>query len=219
MDPLRLGFVTGTTPDKWAAAWRDQRRGPLELVPVSEAEQEPMLRDGRLDMCLVRLPVDREGLHLVELYDEVAVVVVPRDHFATAGTEVELADLADEQLVLPHASGWTPTADQLDWPPMSEREAVEVVASGGGIALLPMSVARLLQRKDVASRPVTDLPPTRVGLAWLVDARRRADRRRWSASSAAAPVAARAADPRQRPTRTAQGRAGRCDTRHGLPGG
>ena len=53
-------------------------------------------------MCLVRLPVDRDGLHLVELYDEVAVVVVPRDHFATAGTEVELADLADEQLVLPH---------------------------------------------------------------------------------------------------------------------
>ena len=168
MEPLRLGFVTGTTPDKWAAAWRDQRRGPLELVPVTEAEQEQVLREGGVDMCLVRLPVDRDGLHLVELYDEVAVVVVPRDHFATAGTEVELADLTDEQLVLPHRSGWTPTVDQLDWPPMSEREAVEVVASGGGIALLPMSVARLLQRKDVASRPVADLPPTRVGLAWLV---------------------------------------------------
>jgi len=44
-----------------------------------------------------------------------------------------------------------------------------VVASGGGIVLLPMSVARLLHRKDVASRPVTDLPPTRVGLAWRVE--------------------------------------------------
>ena len=169
MGPMRLGFVTGTTPDKWARAWRDQRRGPLELVPVTEAEQEPLLRDGSLDMCLVRLPVDRGGLHLVELYDEVAVVVVQRDHFVTAATEVELADLADEQLVLPHRSGWTPDADQLAWPPMDEREAVEVVASGGGIALLPMSVARLLQRKDVAAREVTDLPPTRIGLAWLVE--------------------------------------------------
>ncbi len=169
MDPLRLGFVTGTTPDKWARAWRDQRRGPLELVPVTEADQEPMLRDGNVDMCLVRLPVDRDGMHLVELYDEVAVAVVPRDHFATAAPEVDLADLADEQLVLPHRSGWTPDAEQLAWPAMSERDAVEVVASGGGIVLLPMSVAWLLKRKDVASRPVTDLPPTRVGLAWLVE--------------------------------------------------
>jgi len=169
MEPLRLGFVTGTTPDRWARAWRDQRRGPLELVPVTEDEQEPALREGRVDMCLVRLPVDRAGLHLVELYDEVAVVVIPRDHFATAGTEVDLADLAEEQLVLPHRSGWTPTVDQLAWPPMSERDAVEVVASGGGVVLLPMSVARLLQRKDVASRPVADLPATRVALAWLVE--------------------------------------------------
>jgi DNA-binding transcriptional LysR family regulator len=169
MEPLRLGFVTGTTPDKWARAWRDQRRGPLELVPVTEADQQAALRDGRVDMCLVRLPVQRDGLHLVALYDEVVVAVVPRDHFATAATEVELADLADEQLVLPHRSGWTPAAEQLAWPTMDEREAVEVVASGGGIALLPMSVARLLARKDIASRPVVDLPPTRVGLAWLIE--------------------------------------------------
>jgi DNA-binding transcriptional LysR family regulator len=167
--PLRVGFVTGATPDKWAAAWRDRRPEPLELVPVTEEDQEQMLRDGSLDMCLVRLPVDRDGLHLVPLYEEVAVVVVPRDHFVTAATEVDLEDLSEEQLVRPHPSGWTPSAEQLAWPPMSEREAIEVVGSGSGIALVPMSVARLFQRKDVASRPVTDLPPTSVGLAWLVD--------------------------------------------------
>lgn len=167
--PLRVGFVTGATPDKWAAAWRDRRAEPLELVPVSEEDQEQMLRDGSLDMCLVRLPVERDGLHLVPLYDEVAVVVVPRDHFVTAATEVDLDDLSEEQLVRPHPSGWTPSAEQLAWPPMSEREAIEVVGSGSGIALVPMSVARLFQRKDVASRPVSDLPPTSVALAWLVD--------------------------------------------------
>jgi len=166
---LRVGFVTGATPDKWARVWRDRRRDGLELVPVSEAEQEPRLRDGTLDMCLVRLPVDRDGLHLIPLYDEAAVVVVPQDHFATAGTEVELADLADEQLVLPHTSGWTPQVPQLIWPEMSEREAIEVVAAGSGVAIVPMSVARLFSRKDVAARPVTDLPPTTVGLAWLVE--------------------------------------------------
>jgi DNA-binding transcriptional LysR family regulator len=168
--PFRVGFVTGATPDKWAGAWRDRYpREPLDLVPVTEAEQEAVLRDGMLDMALVRLPVDRDGLHVVALYAEVPVVVASRDHLVSAAEEVELADLMDEQLVLPHRSGWRPAVPQLDWPAMSEREAVETVAAGTGIAILPMSVARLHHRKDVVQRPVTDLSTTTVALAWLVE--------------------------------------------------
>jgi DNA-binding transcriptional LysR family regulator len=168
--PFRIGFVTGATPDKWAGVWRTRHRGePLELVPVEEAAQIDGLRDGSLDMALVRLPVDRDGLHLIPLYDEQPVVVVGKDHLVTAADEVTTHDLADEQLVLPHSAGWTPQVQQLDFPPMSLREAVEVVASGTGVLVVPMSVARLHHRKDVAFRPVTDLPTTKVGLAWLVD--------------------------------------------------
>jgi DNA-binding transcriptional LysR family regulator len=166
---FRVGFVTGATPDKWARTWRERRRDQLELVPVTEDQQEPLLRDRTLDMCLVRLPVDREGLHCIPLYDEVPVAVVGRDHVATVVEELTTADLEDEQLVAPHPSGWRPTADQLDWPPMSVREAVEVVASGTGVLIVPMSVARLHHRKDTTYRPVRDLPGTTVGLAWLVD--------------------------------------------------
>src|SRR5690349_14049434 len=106
--PFRVGFVTGATPDKWARIWRERSRIPLELVPVEQHEQEAGIRAGTLDMCLVRLPVDREGLHLIPLYDEVAVVVAGREHLVAAAGEdgVSLADLADEQLVLPHESGW-----------------------------------------------------------------------------------------------------------------
>ena len=169
-DSFRVGFVTGATPDKWAGVWRERyRREPLELVPVSEDEQEKRLRDGSLDMALVRLPVDRDGLHVISLYDEVPVVVASVEHFVAAADVVRLDDLVDEQLVRPHASGWTPDADQLDWPPMTERDAVETVAAGTGVVVLPMSVARLYDRKDVVHRPVTDLPPTTVALAWLVD--------------------------------------------------
>ena len=120
-------------------------------------------------MALVRLPVDRDGLHAISLYDELPVVVAARDHLVAAADEVTLADLVDEQLVLPHRSGWRPDAPQLEWPPMTEREAVETVAAGTGIAILPMSVARLHHRKDVVSRPVIDLAPTTVALAWLVE--------------------------------------------------
>ncbi|WP_137291883.1 LysR family transcriptional regulator substrate-binding protein [Nocardioides dongxiaopingii] len=167
--PFRVGFVTGATPDKWGRTWRERRREPLELVPVVEEEQETRLRDGSLDMVLARLPVDRDGVHCVPLYDEVAVVVAGVDHFVAAADEVELADLAEEQLVLPHPSGWTPDADQLAWPAMSQRDAIETVAAGTGVAIVPMSVARLYNRKDVVTRPVVDVAPTTIGLTWLVE--------------------------------------------------
>ncbi len=169
---LRVGFVTAATPDKWARAWREQRREPLELVPVTEAEQERVVRDGQVDMALVRLPVDTDGLHLVRLYDERAVVVAGREHVVAAtdaDEEVTLADLADEQLVLPHRSGWTPSAPQLAWPAMTEKQAVETVAAGTGVVVLPMSVARLFARKDVVTRVLADVEPTTVALAWLAE--------------------------------------------------
>ena len=162
----------GATPDKWARTWRERRRDGFELVPVEESEQEAGVRDGTLDMVLARLPVDRDGLHCIPLYEERPVVVAGREHVVAATTddeEVVLADLADEQLVRPHASGWTPDADQLAWPPMTEAEAVETVAAGTGIVLVPFSVARLHARKDVVRRVVSDLPPTRIGLVWRLD--------------------------------------------------
>ena len=167
---IRVGFVTGSTPDKWAGVWRERfPREPLELVPTTEAEQEALVREGTVDLALVRLPVDREGMNVIPLYDEVPVVVAGHEHLVSAADEVTLADLVDEQLVLPHRSGWRPQAAQLEWPEMSERDAVETVAAGTGIAIMPMSVARLYHRKDVVQRPVVDLDPTSVALVWLVE--------------------------------------------------
>src|SRR5690349_20395124 len=168
--PLRVGFVTGSTPDKWARHWRDRRRESLYLVPTTEADQVDGVRDGSLDMAIVRLPVDRDGLHQVKLYDELQVAVASREHvLAAADEEVTTADLVDEQLVRPHQSGWQPAVDQLAWPPMTEQEAIETVAAGTGVVVLPMSVARLHQRKDVVTRVVTDLEPTTIALVWRVE--------------------------------------------------
>jgi DNA-binding transcriptional LysR family regulator len=166
---LRLGFVTGTTPDKWARAWRDRRRERLELVPITGEQQDDVVQRGEVDLALVRLPVAVDDLHCVRLYDELPVVVAGRDHFVAAADTVTLDDLVDEQLVRPHPSGWRPTAPQLDWPRMNERDAIETVAAGTGIVLLPMSVARLFHRKDVVHRQVTDLPSTTVALVWRRD--------------------------------------------------
>jgi DNA-binding transcriptional LysR family regulator len=164
-----IAFVTGATPDKWARIWRERSRERLELVPVSEEEQLDGVRAGEVSMALVRLPIDRDGLHCIPLYDEHPVAVVGREHYLSLADEVTLADLAEEQLVRPHSSGWTPAVAQLDWPAMTEQDAIETVAAGTGVVIVPASVARMFHRKDVVARPVADLSPTTVGLAWRVD--------------------------------------------------
>ena len=167
---LRVGFVPGVTPDKWARSWRERRgRTRLRLVPQEESEAEAGVRSGDLDMALVRLPVEREGLHLVRLYDEVAVVVVARDHPVAAYDEIDLADLTDEQFIGGPPPDLTPGVEQLDFPPMTAQEAVEAVAAGTGVVVLPMSVARLHHRRDVVHRPVRGLPPTTIALVWRVE--------------------------------------------------
>ena len=90
LEPLRVAFVTGTTPDKWARSWRDQRRGPLVLAPVTEEQQDDVVRRGEVDLALVRLPVDTAELHVVRLYDERPVVVAGRDHLVAAADTVTL---------------------------------------------------------------------------------------------------------------------------------
>ncbi len=152
---FRVGFVPGVTPDKWGRIWRERVRRSLELVVVEVADQEAALREGRVDMCLVRGEVDRDVLHLIPLYREVPVVVVPVEHPVTAYDEIDVAELADEYDVLG------------EHPEITIRQAVETVAAGTGIVIVPMSLARLHQRKDVAFRPVTGVEESPVGLAWL----------------------------------------------------
>ena len=156
---LRVGFVPGVMPGKWEKAWiewhRTIRSRRLELRMVEVADAERLLREGELDMCLVRGEVDRDGMHLIPLYREVAVAVLAREHPATAYDELTLADLTDELDVL------------AEFPELDLPMAIETVAAGSGYVIVPMSLARLHSRKDVEFRPVTDAEESPVGLAWL----------------------------------------------------
>jgi DNA-binding transcriptional LysR family regulator len=140
-------------PDKWARIWAERvGEVPLEMLTVTDEEQEQVLYDGRADLCFVRLPVDTGRLHAIPLYEDVPVVVAAKGHFVEAADAVTLADLDDEHH---HAV-----------PPLSVREAVETVAAGVGVVVIPLSLARLHHRKDVVHRPVVDAPRSQVALAW-----------------------------------------------------
>ncbi len=74
---------------------------PLELVAVDAADATAALREDRADAALLRLPIDRDGLSVIALYEEVPVVVVPKDHVFTAAEEVDLTDLARNSCSIP----------------------------------------------------------------------------------------------------------------------
>ncbi len=153
--------------------WNERLPGvPLTLVGVSAAEASDALRGRAADAGLVRLPIDRTALSAIPLYAETTVVVIPKDHIMAAVDEVPAADLADD--IVLH-----PLDDVLDWEdrpgrPANERpattaDAVELVAAGVGLLVVPQSLARLHHRKDLTYRPVPDAPESRVALSWLED--------------------------------------------------
>lgn len=168
---FRLAYVPGVTPGKWARIWSERRpRVPLELVTATTGEAVELIRTGAVDAALLRLPIDRTGLHLIPLYTETSVVVVQREHVLTAAEEATVADLAYE-VVLQSQD------DTLDWPgdrpgraaayaPTTTAEAIELVAAGVGLLVVPQSLARLHHRRDLTYRPLTDAPASGVGLAW-----------------------------------------------------
>lgn len=151
---LRIGFVPGVTVSKWSRIWGERfPRIPLDVQPLAQADQEAALRAGQVDMCFVRLPIDRDGMNAIPLYRELPVAVVQKDHPIALFDAITLADLADER---------RQDATDLDEAAM----AVELVAAVGGFAIVPHSIARLHHRRDLVYRTVTDAPGTEIALAW-----------------------------------------------------
>ncbi|KQQ50338.1 MULTISPECIES: LysR family substrate-binding domain-containing protein [unclassified Plantibacter] len=174
---LTVAFARGVNPGKWARIWNERRPDDeLRLVRVDLDEQREVLRSGAADVALVRVPIDTEGLNTIALFEELPVVVFAKGAALGEHDEVETAALAEEQLIMaPLVLGWADQADALGFaepatPLTSDPEAaIELAASEVGIVVVPQSVARLHQRKDVEYRPIVDLPPVPVLLAWRRD--------------------------------------------------
>lgn len=170
---FRLGAVPGATPGKWIDTWK--RRMPhvtLELVPIETATQRSSIDE--LDAALVRLPLTDDTLHLIPLYEEISVVVVSTESHLLIAEELDPADLSGEVLITPLDEVLGP----LDLPgTISPRfatiattgEAIATAATGAGIVVVPMSLARLHHRKDADYRALRGGPTSTVALAWPRD--------------------------------------------------
>jgi hypothetical protein len=155
---LRIAFAPGVTVSKWTRRWAERHPElPLEVFPLDGSDPVALLRDGRAALCFVRLPIERDGLSVIRLYGEVAVLVASRDWEladspALAESDVaELASVAEYSVLRP------------------VKDAVALVAAGVGFLRLPHSLARMNARKDVVAIPISDAVETEIAICWLAE--------------------------------------------------
>ncbi|WP_078315006.1 LysR family transcriptional regulator substrate-binding protein [Mycobacterium sp. D16Q16] len=167
---LTLGYVPGGTPAKWARVWAQRHpEVPLQLRVVAAADAPAEVRSGTVDVALLRPPADTSGLAIIALYEEVTVVVVPTDHVLGAFDAITAADLDGEPTLLPldDVLAWSGApGNPVDHRPETTEDAIELVAAGIGVLMVPQSLARLYHRKDLTYRPISDAPTCPVALAF-----------------------------------------------------
>ena len=137
------------------------------------------LRAGRVDIALIRPPIDdAEGLTMEPLVDEDTVAILPNGHRLTKLASVPLAALAKETFIMyPRAlnpgnydaiiaacrrAGFNPKLGQ-EAPQIVS--VIPLVAAGFGVSVVPRSTARILS-DEVCYRPIKgDAPRAKICLA------------------------------------------------------
>jgi DNA-binding transcriptional LysR family regulator len=152
----------------------------VELREASPDEQVRMLAGARLDVGLVHHPLDAPDLRFGPAVTVVLGVVVSRASPLARRTELDLADLADHDLVLPPratAPGWHDHVLEVcrrhGFAPARIRSTANpefrmgLLLSGNGVALEPETTARREPR--VVWRPLAGEPLRRsTSAAWPV---------------------------------------------------
>lgn len=163
---FNIGFVASTLYDALPELIRrfriivpDAEVNLLEMVTI---EQVAALKDGRIDVGFGRLRFDDEAIVRSVIREERLCLVVPRWHkLANSKRKLRLRTTVDEPLIVYPKSPRPSYADQVlsfyrdaGIEPRIAMEAKELqtalglVASGGGICIVPASVRRL-GRDDV----------------------------------------------------------------------
>lgn len=140
------------------------------------------LADGTSDVAFIWLPVP-PGLETYVLVTERRGVAMPSDHRLADLAEIPFTELRGEPFIaLPTSAGplrdfWLARDARPDEPVVgftanTPEEVFEAVISGLGVVLVAEGNAALYKRPGMVYRPVTDLSPGRLAIAW-----RRADHR------------------------------------------
>jgi LysR family hydrogen peroxide-inducible transcriptional activator len=164
-------------------AARIRKKLPRVELLLYEYQTGPMLehlQTGDIDVGVLALPVPAEGLMERQLYDEPFVVAVPEHHELAGRRTLKASDLSGETLLLledghclrdqaldvcSHAA----VQEKQDFRATSLETLRQMVASGGGITLLPLlaSSGAYGNARGVVTVPFARPAPVRhIGALW-----------------------------------------------------
>lgn len=183
---LAVGFIgnglaerTTTLLDAFEKALPDT---DVALRHLGLADHLQALRHGRVDLALVRLPVDEPDIEVADVWSEPRVLAVPAGHRLDRAGPVSICDVGEEPILTLSSSFpahwrdfWTvdprPDGTRPVIGPVFEdlEEAMQLVARGRGLLVTAASLARGQARPDLAFAQLADVAPSTVGLAWRRD--------------------------------------------------
>lgn len=166
--PLILGPLREAYPRLTIELWED--------ITVSLLER---LRSQRLDAALLATEIPESDLTTVNLFDEPFLAALPASHPLASRKKIQLADLADDLLVL--ADGHCLAGQAREACGRSRRSSgahpqralqaasletlANLVAAGYGTTLAPQLAASSMERRGVVLRPLAAKPSRTIRLA------------------------------------------------------
>ncbi|EAQ99314.1 hydrogen peroxide-inducible genes activator [Congregibacter litoralis] len=181
---LRLGVIPTIAPFLLPGLLKSLRSDHPEFTPfIREDLTEPLvdaLHRGELDLLLLALPVQADGVESMHLFDDPFFLASPVDHPLAAKSDLDTGDLQGQELLLLE-DGHCLRDHALEACKLRGREytvpyqatslttVVQMVASGIGVTLVPgMAVtAGALATADVTVTPFADPSVKRdIGLMW-----------------------------------------------------
>lgn len=179
---IRLGYLIGTGADvlfrlvrHFETAYPEIRVEPREF---DFSDPTAGLADGTTEVAIIRPPVDLPEHRMLILDAENWVACLPRDHRLAHRSELSIAELLDDPIVVaPGSAGrwrdyWMATDARNGKPPTiaavaaTYEEETTTIARGLGISFTSEASARLYDRQGIAYVPIVDRPRNYTALAW-----------------------------------------------------
>jgi LysR family hca operon transcriptional activator len=170
-----IGFLTGYEMD-WLPAVMGILRAELPSTEVIIHSQDSPdlaagLIRGKIDLAFLRPEMQAPGLKFRLLRKDPLIVLMPRDHTLAARSSIRPQDIAGERFISVSAiraptlraaiedyAGRTGIILKPEHQAENLAMAISLVASTGGICLLPLYAQNLLP-KTVVGRPIQGAPP------------------------------------------------------------
>jgi DNA-binding transcriptional LysR family regulator len=214
---LSIGFVGSASYSflPWTLRAFHQKYPDVELTlrEMDAPMQAASLRDGRIDVGFLRLPVTDKDIAFEAIFQERFILALPTGHRLADQGPVSMYALAEERFIMfPERGGpgfriqITDACQSFGFLPRIAQEAapmqnvIGLVGAGLGISIVPESVQKI-QMPEVVYRPLLEeLPAATIALAWhkndtspgtraFSDVARGVARARSTASSSAPPRA------------------------------